>query len=153
MIAEISIEGKLPKALGIQRTRVAAAARYFALRSAKRIGIPFREINVVLQNDAGSDEVHRGIMGVEGATDVITQRYEAIPPQEPGIYGELYVNADMALRAAPRRRGWSPAHELLLYIAHGMDHLSGEDDLDDEGYSRMRTRELRWIKDFISTAE
>ena len=85
-------------------------------------------------------------MGVAGATDVITQAYDAIPPEEPGLYGELFVNTDQALRAAPRRPGWSPAKELLLYIAHGMDHLSGADDLEPEDYARMRRRELSWIR-------
>ena len=82
-----------------------------------------------------------------GATDVITQGYEAIPPEPDGVYGELYVNADMATRAAPSRRGWSAAKELLLYVAHGMDHLSGADDHSPEDYWKMRRRELRWIRE------
>ena len=79
---------------------------------------------------------------------MVTQRYDPIPGEEPGIYGELYVNLDQARRVAHRRRGWSPDMELLLYIAHGMDHLSGADDADDAGYMRMRRRELRWIADW-----
>ena len=84
---------------------------------------------------------------VEGATDVITQRYDAMPGEPAGVYGELYVNVDQALRVAPKRRGWSPAKELLLYVAHGMDHLSGADDLNPRDYDRMRRRELRWLKE------
>ena len=152
MTPSVHIEGKSPKALGIAKSRVASAARFFATRSSERVGVPFHEVTVILQDDAGSSEAHVGIMGVEGATDVITQRYETIPPEPPGVYGELYVNVDMALRAAPKRAGWSPASELLLYIAHGMDHLSGEDDHEPEGYARMRSRELRWLREFSRMA-
>ncbi|MBR2839203.1 MAG: rRNA maturation RNAse YbeY, partial [Kiritimatiellae bacterium] len=94
-----------------------------------------------------SAEAHAAINGAEGPTDVITQRYDPMPGEAPGVYGELYVNVDQALRAAPRRRGWSPAKELLLYVAHGIDHLSGADDLDSAGYRRMRRRELGWLRE------
>ena len=35
---------------------------------------------------------------------------------------------------------------LLLYIAHGMDHLSGADDHSERGYLAMRRRELSWLR-------
>lgn len=149
MTAEVAIEGPLPRLFGLSRSGLAAAARFFAGRSSRRCGVAFRAVTIVLQHDAGSDEVHRATMSVAGATDVITQGYDAMPPEPPGIYGELYVNVDMAARAAPKRDGWSPAHELMLYVAHGMDHLSGEDDLEPEDRARMRRRELRWIKDLL----
>lgn len=84
-------------------------------------------------------------MNIAGATDVVTQAYDSIPPEEPGLYGELFVNVDQAMRAAPKRKGWSAAKELLLYVAHGMDHLSGADDHGESAYRAMRRRELRWI--------
>ena len=141
----MEISGRLPAGIGLGRAELRAAAAFFAGRSEARVGVPFREVAVVLQGDEGSAEVHRAINGAEGATDVVTQRYDAIPGEEPGVYGELYVNCERAMHAAPRRRGWSVAKELLLYVAHGMDHLSGADDLDEAGRCSMRRRELRWI--------
>lgn len=143
----IEIDGALPRSLGLKKTAVKAAAALFAERSSARIGIPFRTVTIILQDDAFSAETHAAINGAEGPTDVTTQAYEAMPPELEGIYGELYVNADQALRAAPKRAGWSPAKELLLYIAHGMDHLSGADDLEPADYERMRRRELAWLKE------
>lgn len=143
---KVEVEGKLPKAFGLTKAELKRAATYFAARSSARIGVPFREVVVVLQDDAASDEAHRAIMNVAGATDVITQGYAAIPPEPAGVYGELYVNCDQALRVAPKRRGWSAAKELLLYVAHGMDHLSGADDHEPADYARMRRRELSWLK-------
>ena len=143
---QVTIAGSLPASFGLARTDVKTAARFFAARSRARVGGVWHEVTVHLVRDAESDAMHRAIMGIAGATDVITQAYDAIPPEAPGLYGELFVNTDQALRAAPRRRGWNPAKELLLYIAHGMDHLSGADDYDPADYARMRRRELGWIR-------
>jgi len=142
----VSIEGSLPRGLGITRAELKRAAEFFAERSSRRIGVPFRAVTVILQDDAFSAEVLLAINGAEGPTDAITQRYDAMPGEPEGVYGEVYVNCDRALQAAPKRRGWSPAVELLLYVAHGMDHLSGADDCSPVDYNRMRRRELAWLK-------
>ena len=147
MSCRIEIDGSLPKPIGLAKSALKVAARHFAERSSARAGVSFREVTIVLQDDAASDEAHRAIMGVAGATDVITQGYDAMPGEADGVYGELYVNCERAIVAAPARKGWSPAKELLLYVAHGMDHLSGADDHSPEDYSRMRRRELAWLKD------
>ena len=152
MKCRISIDGKLPRALGLRKPELKAAAEAFAAKSAARIGVPFRAVTIILQNDPFSAEVHEAINGAEGPTDVVTQRYDALPGEAEGVYGELYVNVDQAQRAAPKRRTWSPARELLLYVAHGMDHLSGADDLTPSGYDRMRRRELSWLSDLTSHA-
>ena len=153
MKPSIAIEGTLPKAFGLNKATLKAAASFFASRSRSRIGNPaWHEVVVYLVDDEGSDETHRAIMGIEGATDVVTQAYDSIPPEPQGLYGELFVNTDQAFRAAPKRKGWSPAKELLLYVAHGMDHLSGEDDLDEPGRKRMRRRELAWVREFCGGA-
>jgi len=144
----VSIDGALPSDIGLGRRELKDAARYFAIRSAKRSGLVFREIAVILQRDAGSAEVHLAINGAEGATDVVTQGYDAMPGEPDGVYGELYVNVDQARRYPGKCRGWSAAKELLLYVAHGMDHLSGADDREPADYARMRRRELGWLADW-----
>ena len=132
---------------GIGNRELKAAAAAFAAHSRNRIGNSvWHEVVIHLVDDTGSDETHRAIMGIEGATDVVTQAYDSIPPEESGLYGELFVNVDQALRVAPRRKGWSAAKELLLYVAHGMDHLSGADDHSEKDYRAMRRRELGWIR-------
>ena len=146
MDVSIEIDGRLPTAFGIARSDLRSAAAFFASRSRRRIGNPrWHEVIVHLVDDAGSAETHKAIMDIDGATDVVTQAYDSIPPEEPGLYGELFVNVDQAFRAAPRRKGWSARKELLLYVAHGMDHLSGADDHEERDYLAMRRRELRWI--------
>ena len=147
MSCRIVIEGRLPSAFGLTRAGLKAAAAFFAARSRERIGAPvWHEVVVHLLDDAASDATHRAIMGIAGVTDVVTQAYDAIPPERPGLYGELFVNTDQACRAAPQRKGWSAAKELLLYVAHGMDHLSGADDHAERDYRAMRRRELNWLR-------
>ena len=146
----MTVDGTLPRKLGLTKSGLKRAAAFFAAKSSVRIGVPFRAVTVVLQDDDFSAEVHLAINGAEGATDVITQRYDAMPGEAEGVYGELYVNVDQALRVAPKRRGWSMAKELLLYVAHGMDHLSGADDLKPRDYDRMRRRELNWLSSLSS---
>lgn len=147
----ISIEGRLPRVFGKGRKEIAKAALYFAEKSSSRCSRDFVSVSVVLQNDEASDAAHRAVMNVEGATDVITQPFDPMPGEKDGVYGELYVNCDRALRAAPKRAGWSPLKELLLYVAHGMDHLSGADDHAPRERASMRRRELSWIKDYERT--
>ena len=148
MGCRIQIDGKLLRSLGLAKADLKAAAAFFATKSCARIGVPFRAVTIILQDDAFSAAVHEAINGAKGPTDVITQRYDAMPGEREGVYGELYGNVDQALRVAPKRRGWSPAKELLLYVAHGMDHLSGADDLKPRDYDRMRRRELEWIREW-----
>ena len=143
----MTVDGVLPRKLGLNKSGLKAAAEFFAARSSARIGVPFRAVTVILQDDAFSAEVHEAINGAKGPTDVITQRYDAMPGEVDGVYGELYVNVNQALRAAPNRCGWSSAKELLLYVAHGMDHLSGADDLKPRDYDKMRRRELNWLRE------
>ena len=146
---KIVVSGRVPPKLGLRSADVLAAAACFAARSRARIGNPvWHEVTVHIVDDAASDEVHRAIIGVAGVTDVVTQAYDAIPPEPPGLFGEVFVNADQALRVAPKRKGWSAAKELLLYVAHGMDHLSGADDHSERGYLAMRRRELGWLRSF-----
>ena len=143
--AEVTVDGRLPKSIGLTKAQIKRAAEFFSAQSSARVGVPFRSVAVVLQDDASSAEVHLAVNGAEGPTDAITQGYDPIPGEEKGVYGEVYVNCDRALKAAPKRSGWSPAKELLLYVAHGIDHLSGADDFSPKDYQAMRRRELSWI--------
>ena len=143
---KVTVIGSIPRDFGLSKDALKTVATSFAERSRARVGGVWHEVVVHLVRDAESDAIHRAIMGVTGATDVITQAYDAIPPEKPGLLGELFVNVDQARRAVPRRKGWSPAKELLLYVAHGMDHLSGADDHAPADYRRMRRRELAWLR-------
>ena len=82
----IAIDGHLPKTLGISRKELKSAAEYFAMRSSRRVRIPFRDIAVILHGDGDSAAVHAAIMNDPSPTDVITQPYSPMPGEADGIY-------------------------------------------------------------------
>ena len=116
-----------------------------ALASASRGARPWREVAVILTDDAGMAPLNLRIMRHQGTTDVISQRYEPLPGEPAGLRGELLVNVERAWQVAARRRGWPASRELALYIAHGCDHLNDAEDATPAGRQRMRRRELRWL--------
>ena len=110
-----------------------------------RVGRP-RELAIILMDDAAIAPINQALLNHAGPTDVITVRYDAIPGEaEAGDSGELYINVERAVQLG--RRGWPAGRELALYLAHGCDHLAGEDDATAADYRRMRRRELRWLRE------
>jgi len=56
------------------------------------------------------------------------------------ISGEVIVSAEMAKETSPEY-GWSPIEELYLYTVHGLLHLCGYDDHNDDDRQTMRSQE------------
>lgn len=119
-------------------------AQCFLVKAARRTGIDWGEVSVVLVDDQASREINKAHLGHDYATDVISFNFDPVPGDTgSGACGELVVNVEQAQRLGPRYGGFS--RELALYIAHGIDHLSGEDDNTPARRQRMRRRELRWL--------
>jgi len=140
----IAIDNRQPT-FRINRAALRRLAADLAAHAARLGARPWRDVTLILVDDAGSAPLNRAIMGHAGATDVITQRYLPLPGEPDGLVGELIVNVERAWQVGVRRRGWSPARELALYIAHGCDHLNDAEDATPAGRRRMRRRELRWL--------
>jgi rRNA maturation RNase YbeY len=122
------------------------------IRCARRVrpadAVPWSEVLVLLVGHAASAGAHRAVFGDDDPTDVITMTYAPMPGMDVGASGELVVNIERAVEEGTRRsrNGWTPAHELALYIAHGVDHLTGADDANPADRRRMRARELTWVR-------
>ena len=102
------------------------------------------DVNLVVTDDAGIRDINRLHLGHDYPTDVITFMYQPMPGQVTHRHnGEIIVNMELAARL--RRWLGNADRELALYIAHGCDHLSGEDDHTPAARRRMRRRELRWL--------
>ena len=104
----------------------------------------WQEVTIHLLTDDSIAPVNQAIMNHEGATDVITQRYDACPGEPEGLIGELFINVQRACTIA-RAKGWTKQHELALYLAHGFDHLTGANDATALERAAMRRRERRWL--------
>ena len=130
----------------VDRNRLLRCARKLAASAQRHTpGVAWLDVTVHLLDDAGIAPVNVTVMNHAGATDVITQRYDACPGEPEGIIGELFVNVERAF-TVPRRKGWTQEQELLLYFAHGFDHLTGADDIVPSDRARMRRRELAWLR-------
>jgi ssRNA-specific RNase YbeY (16S rRNA maturation enzyme) len=111
----------------------------------------WRDVRLLLADDAGMAECNRRSMHHEGPTDVITLRYAPVPGTG-GAAAELVVNLQRASeegrlrrRTSGRKTLWDAQHELALYLAHGCDHLAGAEDDTVPNRRRMRRRELKWL--------
>ena len=140
----------------VDRARCARLATFLVESAAtlrRRAGqTPWAALCVILVGDRESREAHQVVFADPAPTDVITLSYAPMPGSgETGLSGELIINAQRAVAEGRRRAGdrrcrvWDPDHELALYLAHGIDHLTGADDHDPADRRRMRARELRWL--------
>ena len=73
-------------------------------------------VEVSIVDDPTIDQVHLDFMGIPGATDVITF-----------AHGEIVLSVETA-QAYAKEYGNSFERELMLYIVHGLLHLSGHED-------------------------
>ena len=146
-MSELRLHFTKPRTMRIDTRRLCRLALAIAQRAEAFNGSKWREVVIHLLTDREMEPVNRAVIGHEGATDVITQRYDPLPGEPEGLIGELFVDVEWALRHAPHRANWSGAHEVLLYIAHGCDHLAGSDDHTPEERRRMRQREMRWLRE------
>jgi probable rRNA maturation factor len=91
------------------------------------------EVHVILVSDKRIADIHRRFLGHPGPTDVITFEH-----------GEIVISAETAKRQA-REFGTSLAHELRLYLVHGLLHLHGFDDKTAAGAAQMKRRQERVV--------
>lgn len=140
---------------GLRALAALLAQRAFARRAATS---PPLAITVIVTGDALISRIHAETFGIRTTTDVITRSYEPVPGPEDArtrcaATGEIFINVQQAVRCGRllqgssrlNRRAWNPSMELALYLAHGMDHLSGAEDSDPLARARMRRRELGWL--------
>ena len=78
-------------------------------------------------------------------TDVLSFPLSA--PNAKRLSGELVLGVEVAQEQADER-GHDVQDELVLYVIHGLLHLCGYDDHDDEDRVAMRERERHYLRQF-----
>jgi probable rRNA maturation factor len=96
----------------------------------------------------GADEMTRlneSFLGHAGSTDVITFDHRDTP--DPGnLYGEIFISVDDAVtQAAQFGQTWQS--EVVRYLAHGLLHLEGYDDLKPAARRIMKRQENKLVKE------
>lgn len=123
-------EIEVPLSWTIALEEIAEAAAKMALQAAAGEDSPLSHLatlEVALVDDETSGRVHMDFMGIEGPTDVITFHH-----------GEIVIGAEVAKRQAAEY-GEPLGREILRYFVHGLLHLAGHEDGDDNDRKTMET--------------
>ena len=108
-------------------------------------------VEVAFVDDETIAGLHDRFLGIPGPTDVITfpADDEPAPDERDGAaLGEIVVSTDTAARQAPEY-GLDPLDETYLYVIHGVLHLLGYDDHDDDDADRMAVRQRELLDAWI----
>ena len=91
-------------------------------------------LEVALVDDETSERVHMDFMQIEGPTDVITFHH-----------GEIVIGAEVARRQA-EEYGEPLGREVLRYFVHGLLHLAGHEDAEDDERKAMEAAQERIVE-------
>ncbi len=100
-------------------------------------------LTVIFTDDSTLKEMHERFLNDPSETDVITFNLG----DEDKIEGEIYISIDQAVRQAAEF-AVSPEEEVLRLITHGLLHLKGFDDLQEEARREMKEHEDRLVQQF-----
>jgi probable rRNA maturation factor len=102
-----------------------------------QLGLGDYELGVFFLDSGAMARLNKKHLGHEGPTDVITFGYSA--PQ-PALQGDIVICPQVA-EAQARQFGTTGAEELVRYLAHGLLHLLGFDDIDPSDRKKMKVEE------------
>lgn len=138
----IAISSHTP-AVRVPRKKIAELVAFVA--RAQRAN--FAEVDIAVVNSRQSAAMNRKYLGHSGATDIIT--FDQSESALPGIRCQLVVCGDIARKQADRLGG-GLQKELLLYITHGLLHMTGYDDTTPEKARKMRVRQEELLEKFLA---
>lgn len=117
----------------IEAARTAASLR----------GYSSGHIGVRITDDPTIHQINAQFLSHDYPTDVISFPYS---DSSESIEGELVASIDTAIANAADPELelpaiWDASHELVLYVIHGVLHIGGMDDHDDQDREAMRKSE------------
>ena len=136
-MAKISIASP-QEAVEIDRGRMREAAR--AVLEGE--GITDHEISLAFVDNPTIHRLNREHLGHDEPTDVLSYPYSDAKAKK--LSGELVIGAEVALAQA-KERGHDVQAELALYVVHGVLHLCGYDDRNDDAAKEMREKERHYL--------
>lgn len=102
------------------------------------------EVSVALVDDPTIHRLNRQFLRHDYATDVLSFLFDE-SPDGARLSGEVIVSGDTATRVAAEL-GHAADQELLLYVIHGVLHLTGHDDHEEDDRAAMRARERHYLQ-------
>jgi probable rRNA maturation factor len=102
------------------------------------------EISIAFVDDPTIREHNKQYLNHDYETDVISF---VLDESETALTGQLIVSTDTAEKMG-QQIGVLMQHEVLLYVIHGMLHLVGFDDTDQDSAEKMRAAEADYLGRF-----
>lgn len=112
---------------------------------ADREGADVAEVDVAVVGRVEMAELNRRYRGHGGETDVLS--FDLSDASRIGLVAQIVVCGDVAVEQAGRY-GTGVQGELMLYVVHGLLHLTGYDDRTARGAARMHAREDELLAEF-----
>jgi probable rRNA maturation factor len=106
-------------------------------------GVADYEISLAFVDNPTIHQLNKRYLNHDEPTDILS-----FPLSDSGakkLVGELVVGAEVALAQATQR-GHDVQAELALYVVHGLLHLCGFDDYEDDERRAMRERERHYLR-------
>lgn len=130
-------------ALRVPRKRLTELVAFVAAAEGVRIA----QVDLAVVAGAEIAALNRRYLDHRGATDVIS--FDLSDPNDRGVVVQLVVCGDWAVQRGPLH-GYRPQHELMLYVIHGLLHLTGHDDTTVRGRAAMHARQEQLLTDFLA---
>ena len=102
------------------------------------------DINIIFCSDKYLLEINRKYLNHDYYTDVITFDTSE-DPECKKISGDIFISID-TVRSNSEHYGVSFEEELSRVMAHGLLHLVGYDDCDEESKFKMREKEDSFLR-------
>ena len=100
------------------------------------------EISIIIVDNNKIKKLHKKYFNKNTITDVITFSYSPIPGENK-FSADIVINIDLVYKEGLIRNNID--YELAFYIAHGIDHLNGNNDNYYLKRKKMQTREKKWL--------
>jgi probable rRNA maturation factor len=134
--------------IAIHNQQEAVSVDFARMREAARTvlegeGEAEAEISLAFVDNATIHALNKRYLDHDEPTDVLS--FPLSDAKAKRLSGELVIGAEIAL-AQSAERGHDVQAELVLYVIHGLLHLCGHGDHDDEERAAIRERERHYLK-------
>lgn len=107
-------------------------------------GHQYDEVSIHFVDKDNISELHKQYFDDPTPTDCISFPMDDADAVGYRVLGEVFVCPQTAIEYA-KAHGMNPYDETALYIVHGLLHLLGYDDMDEQDESAMRAAEARHL--------